>query len=128
MTENRLFTLSEGTRSILAGLDEPVTLRFYLSRRELERVPGIGGYADRVRALLNEYKRLAGDKLTLRVIDPEPFSEEEDRAVGYGLARGAPGARRGGLLLRPGGDELRRRRGGHSLSSRASASSSWNMT
>ena len=89
LTENRLFTLSEGTRSILANLDEPVTLRFYLSRRELERVPGVGGYADRVRALLNEYKRLSGGKLEVRVIDPEPFSEEEDRAVGYGL-RGVP--------------------------------------
>jgi ABC-type uncharacterized transport system involved in gliding motility auxiliary subunit len=89
MTENRLFTLSEGTRAILANLDEPVTLRFYLSQRELERVPGIGGYADRVRALLNEYKRLSGGKLALHVIDPEPFSEEEDRAVGYGL-RGVP--------------------------------------
>ena len=89
LTENRLFTLSEGTRSILANLDEPVTLRFYLSQRELERVPGIGGYADRVGALLNEYKRLSGGKLTVRVIDPEPFSEEEDRAVGYGL-RGVP--------------------------------------
>ena len=89
LTENRLFTLSEGTRAILANLDEPVTLRFYLSQRELERVPGIGGYADRVRALLNEYKRLSGGKLALHVIDPEPFSEEEDRAVGYGL-RGVP--------------------------------------
>ena len=89
LTENRLFTLSEGTRGILTSLDEPVTLRFYLSRRELERVPGIGGYADRVRALLDEYRRLAGGKLTLHVIDPEPYSEEEDRAVGYGL-RGVP--------------------------------------
>ena len=89
LTENRLFTLSEGTRAILANLDEPVTLRFYLSQRELERVPGIGGYADRVRVLLNEYKRLSGGKLALHVIDPEPFSEEEDRAVGYGL-RGVP--------------------------------------
>ena len=89
LTENRLFTLSEGTRGILTSLDEPVTLRFYLSQRELERVPGIGGYADRVGALLDEYKRLAGGKLTLHVIDPEPFSEEEDRAVGYGL-RGVP--------------------------------------
>ena len=89
LTENRLFTLSEGTHAVLAGLDEPVTLRFYLSRRELERVPGIGGYADRVRALLDEYKRLSGGKLTLHVIDPEPFSDEEDRAVGYGL-RGVP--------------------------------------
>ncbi|MDD9981734.1 MAG: Gldg family protein [Gammaproteobacteria bacterium] len=89
LTEHRLFTLSEGTRGILTSLDEPVTLRFYLSRRELERVPGIGGYADRVRALLEEYGRIAGGKLTLHVIDPEPFSEEEDRAVGYGL-RGVP--------------------------------------
>ena len=89
LTEHRLFTLSEGTRGILTSLDEPVTLRFYLSRRELERVPGIGGYADRVRALLEEYSRIAGGKLTLHVIDPEPFSEEEDRAVGYGL-RGVP--------------------------------------
>ena len=89
LTEHRLFTLSEGTRGILSSLDEPVTLRFHLSQRELERVPGIGGYADRVRALLEEYKRLAGAKLTLHVIDPEPFSDEEDRAVGYGL-RGVP--------------------------------------
>ena len=86
LTENRLFTLSEGTRRILANLDEPVTLRFYLSRSELERVPGVGGYADRVRALLDEYRRLSGGKLAVRVIDPEPFSEEEDRAVGYGLS------------------------------------------
>ena len=89
LTEHRLFTLSQGTRAILTSLDEPVTLRFYLSRRELERVPGIGGYADRVRALLEEYRRIAGDRMTLHVIDPEPFSGEEDRAVGYGL-RGVP--------------------------------------
>ena len=89
LTEHRLFTLSEGTRGILTSLDEPVTLRFYLSKRELERVPGIGGYADRVRALLEEYERIAGGKLDLRVIDPEPFSAEEDRAVGFGL-RGVP--------------------------------------
>ena len=89
LTENRLFTLSEGTRSILASIEEPVTLRFHLSQRELGKVPGIGSYADRVRALLNEYERLSGGKLALHVIDPEPFSEEEDRAVAYGL-RGVP--------------------------------------
>ena len=89
LTENGLFTLSEGTRNILAGLQDPVTLRFYLSRRELERAPGIGSYADRVRTLLDEYERLSAGKLALHVIDPEPFSEEEDRAVAYGL-RGVP--------------------------------------
>ena len=86
LTENDLFTLSEGTRNVLAGLRDPVTLRFYLSRRELERAPGIGSYADRVRALLDEYERLSGGKVALHVIDPEPFSEEEDRAVAYGLS------------------------------------------
>ena len=89
LTENNLFTLSEGTRNILSELRDPVTLRFYLSRRALERAPGIGSYADRVRALLNEYERLSGGKVALHVIDPEPFSEEEDRAVAYGL-RGVP--------------------------------------
>ena len=89
LTENRLFTLSEGTRNVLASLEEPVTLRFYLSQGELGRVPGIGGYADRVRALLDEYERLSGGKVRVHVIDPEPFSEEEDRAVAYGM-RGVP--------------------------------------
>ena len=64
-------------------------MRFYLSERELDKLPGIGGYADRVRALLKEYERLSGGRLKLHVIDPEPFSDEEDRAVGYGL-RGVP--------------------------------------
>ena len=89
LTGNRLFTLSEGTRNILANLEEPVTLRFYLSQGELGRAPGIGGYADRVRALLDEYERLSGGMVRVRVIDPEPFSEAEDRAVAYGL-RGVP--------------------------------------
>ena len=89
LTENGLFTLSEGTRNVLAGLQDPVALRFYLSRRELERAPGIGSYAERVRLLLDEYERLSGGKMALHVIDPEPFSEEEDRAVAYGL-RGVP--------------------------------------
>ena len=89
LTGNRLFTLSEGTRNILANLEEPVTLRFYLSQGELGRAPGIGGYADRVRALLDEYERLSGGKVRVRIIDPEPFSEAEDRAVAYGL-RGVP--------------------------------------
>ena len=89
LTENRLFTLSQGTRNILQGLEEPVILRFYLSQSELGKAPGLAGYAARVRALLNEYERLSDGKVALHVIDPEPFSEEEDRAVAYGL-RGAP--------------------------------------
>ena len=89
LTEQRLYTLSEGSRNILQGLDEPVTLRFYLSKKLAVELAGIRGYTSRVLELLQEYEQAAGGHLILHVIDPEPFSEEEDRAVGYGL-RGVP--------------------------------------
>ena len=89
LTEQRLYTLSEGSRNILKGLDEPVTLRFYLSKKLAVELAGIRGYTSRVLELLQEYEQAAAGHLILHVIDPEPFSEEEDRAVGYGL-RGVP--------------------------------------
>lgn len=85
LTEHRLFTLSEGTRNVLGNLAEPVTLRLYVSRSLATRLPSVSGYVARVRNLLEEYEHAAGGKLILTVIDPEPFSEEEDRAVAYGL-------------------------------------------
>jgi len=85
LTENQLYTLSEGTKNILNTLEEPITLRFFLSQKEATSLPGISSYTVRVKELLEEYQRLAGDKLNLRTIDPEPFSEEEDQAEGYGL-------------------------------------------
>ncbi len=89
LTEQRLYTLTEGSRNILQGLDEPVTLRLYLSKKLAVELPGIQGYTNRVLELVQEYEQAAAGNLTLHVIDPEPFSEEEDRAVGYGL-RGVP--------------------------------------
>ncbi len=89
LTDQRLYTLSEGSRKILQNLDEPITLRLYLSKKLATELPGIHGYANRVSELLEEYEQAAGGKLNLHIIDPEPFSEEEDRAVGYGL-KGVP--------------------------------------
>jgi ABC-type uncharacterized transport system involved in gliding motility auxiliary subunit len=85
LTENQLYTLSEGTKNILKTLEEPITLRLFLSQKEATNLPGISSYTVRVKELLEEYQRLAGDKLKLRIIDPEPFSEQEDEAEGYGL-------------------------------------------
>ena len=89
LTEQQIYTLSDGTRNILESIDEPVTLRLYLSKKLATRLPGIKSYATRVAELLQEYEQAAGGNLHLHVIDPEPFSEEEDRAVGYGL-QGVP--------------------------------------
>ena len=89
LTENNLFTLSQGTRNILNNLEEPVTVRLFLSQKLATRLPGISSYAIRVKELLSEYKREAGGNINLQIIDPEPFSEQEDQAVSYGL-KGVP--------------------------------------
>ena len=89
LTEQQIYTLSDGTRNILESIDEPVTLRLYLSKKLATGLPGIKSYANRVAELLQEYEQAAGGNLHLHFIDPEPFSEEEDRAVGYGL-QGVP--------------------------------------
>ncbi len=89
LTVNSLYTLSEGTRNILSGLEEPVTLRLYISKKLATGLPGIKGYATRVEEMLKEFEQVADGTIILQVIDPEPFSEEEDRAVAFGL-QGVP--------------------------------------
>ncbi|MGH6636497.1 MAG: GldG family protein, partial [Gammaproteobacteria bacterium] len=85
MTESKLFTLSSGTRNILKALEEPVTLRFFFSNKQFSGIPALLNYGARVRDLLEEFTAVADGKLTLIVTDPEPFSEAEDQAVGYGI-------------------------------------------
>ena len=87
LTAQRLYTLSAGTRQTLAGLQDPITLRLFYSRRLGAQIPLYGAYHDRVRELLQEYVALAKGKLRLELFDPEPFSPLEDRALGYGLQR-----------------------------------------
>ena len=84
LTENDLYTLSEGTKNILADLEEPITLRFYVSKDLIGELPQLVSYSKRVQELLEEYAA-ASSKLTVEVIEPDPYSEEEDRAVGFGL-------------------------------------------
>lgn len=85
LTENRLYTLSDGTRNILRGIAEPVTLRFYYSARAFADIPQLSNYGRRVRDMLEEYVAHADGKLKLKIVDPEPFSEAEDQAVAFGM-------------------------------------------
>jgi ABC-type uncharacterized transport system involved in gliding motility auxiliary subunit len=85
LTGNRLYTLSQGTRNILGGIDEPINLYFYYSDRATQDIPLLRNYSLRVRELLEEMAAKSGGKLRLTVIDPLPFSEDEDRASGFGL-------------------------------------------
>ena len=85
LTEHHQFTLSKGTEQLLAGVKEPITLRLYVSRALRDSNPFLGSYADRVHDLLRTYAEESGGRIVVEYIDPEQFSPEEDRAVGFGL-------------------------------------------
>src|SRR5688500_3544181 len=85
LTHNKLYTLSEGTSNILESIDEPINLYLFYSDRATRDLPQLRTYFTRVREMLQEMESRAGGKLRLEVIDPLPFSEEEDRATGFGL-------------------------------------------
>jgi len=85
LTENRLYTLSGGSRNILRQLQEPVNLYLFFSDEASRGLPQIRSYARRVDEMVEEFENQAADKLIVHRIDPEPFSEEEDQAAAFGL-------------------------------------------
>ena len=97
LTENGLYTLSDGTEEIISEIDEPINLYFFFSAKAAEDLTALRTYAHRVRELLEEYKLSGGAKINLKIIDPEPFSEAEDRAASFGLQ---------GVPVNQSGDEL----------------------
>lgn len=89
LTQGHIYSLSPGTKQILAGLREPVTLRLFYSRQLGSTVPSYGIYADHVREMLRDYASHSNGKVKVEFFDPEPFSDTEDRAIAYGL-QGVP--------------------------------------
>ena len=85
LTEDRLYSLSDGTRNILASLNQPVELMFFYSDSATEDVPQLRTYGNRVQELLREIVIASEGNLRLSVVDPEPFSEEEDLATQFGV-------------------------------------------
>jgi hypothetical protein len=74
LTENSLFTLSEGTRNVLAGIGEPVTLYFYFSQASSRDLPQVRSYARRVDELLQEFESKAAGKITVSVCRPRRWA------------------------------------------------------
>ncbi|MEN2494924.1 MAG: hypothetical protein TECD_00834 [Hyphomicrobiaceae bacterium hypho_1] len=84
-TENRLYTISESTKKVLTGIKEAIDIRVYFSEKLGETAPNYKRYYNRVRALLEQYSNISGGKLRLWFIEPQSFSDSEDRAVAAGL-------------------------------------------
>ena len=97
LTEQKLYTISDGTRQILGELDEPINLYFFYSDKVAKDLPALRTYAQRVEEMLKAYQAQANGKIHLHIIDPQPFSEDEDKAAEYGLQ---------GIPLQQGGDSV----------------------
>jgi ABC-type uncharacterized transport system involved in gliding motility auxiliary subunit len=86
LTENDLYTLGDGTQAVLDSIQEPINLYFFYSNEASESLPTLRTYANRVREMLEQFETSApAGKLVVNVVDPLPFSEEEDRAEQFGL-------------------------------------------
>ncbi len=98
LTDEKLYTLSAGTRSLLRSLPRPVQFKLYATRGETMPIP-LRQYADRVHDLLREYARLSGGRVTVEVYDPRPDSDEEEWARKYGIEGRALTAADGGPAI-----------------------------
>lgn len=79
LTAEKAYTLSPGTRAILAKLDTPVQIRLYCTRNE-NMPPQLAQYAQQVEDLLNEYRQASKGQIEIKKLDPEPDSDAEDSA------------------------------------------------
>lgn len=85
LTENQVYSLSQGSKKILSEIDEPINLYLFFSDKSSKSMTSLRNYASRVESLLAEYNKAANGKINLKIVDPEPFSEAEDQANQFGL-------------------------------------------
>lgn len=89
LTEEKLYTLSSGTRNIIQELNRPIELKLYYARSAAmggpEQIRHYNNYFRYVRDLLREYERRSNDMIELSVVDPRPYSDAEQEAVEAGL-------------------------------------------
>ena len=84
-TSTKTFTLSKGTKNVLANIEEPLKIEFIYSRSLSKNIPIIQNYANQIEGLLNRYDSLAKGKIDFQIIEPEPYSDQEDYVERYGV-------------------------------------------
>lgn len=85
LTQGSVYTLSQGTKSILGKLEAPVKIRLYFSQSSSTVPVGLKTFAKRVEDLLREFERAGGGKVIIERLNPEPDSEAEDSAALDGI-------------------------------------------
>ena len=92
LTENQVYSLSQGSKQVLKEIEEPINLYFFFSDKASKNMTSLRNYANRVESLLSEYETFANGKLKLQMLDPQAFSEQEDQADQFGLTAANIGA------------------------------------
>ena len=91
-TAEKIYTLSPGTRAILAKVEEPLTIDLYFSKSIAGQEIQYKNYAERVQEMLRQYVRASHGKITLNVVDPKPDTPAEEKATAAGIeAQTIPG-------------------------------------
>jgi len=85
LTQGSVYTLSQGTKSILGKLEAPVKIRLYFSQSSSTVPVGLKTFAKRVEDLLREFERAGNGKVIIEKLNPEPDSEAEDSAALDGI-------------------------------------------
>ncbi|NID15706.1 GldG family protein [Luteibacter yeojuensis] len=92
LTADRVYTLTPGTQKIVDGLHKPLTLTLYFSEHATRDLPQLRSYEQRVHEMLREIAVRAHGRIRFRVIDPVPYSDDEDAAESYGLSPATGGS------------------------------------
>ena len=85
LTEGKAYSTSDQIKPVFAHIAEPIVVRVYFSAAIGEASARHAVFYQRVRDLLQQYSKLANGKLKVEYYNPQPFSDVEDRAVGFGL-------------------------------------------
>ncbi len=92
LTADRVYTLTPGTQNIVDSLRKPLTLTLYFSEHATRDLPQLRSYEQRVHEMLREIAVRAHGRIRLKVIDPVPYSDDEDAAESYGLSPASGGS------------------------------------
>lgn len=85
LTQDRLYTLSPGTRQIVDGVNRPLWLTLYFSQHATKDLPTLRSYEQRVAEMLQEIVARSHGRIHLQIADPVPYSDDEASAEGNGL-------------------------------------------
>ncbi|MBR1649130.1 MAG: Gldg family protein [Alphaproteobacteria bacterium] len=84
-SQEKIYTLNSSSKKILQSISEKITAKFYYSPILGERNPQVRAAYNRIRLILEQFRKEAPQKFTYRIFNPEPLSEIEDMAIAYGL-------------------------------------------